>query len=138
MSAHQGIAMRVRAYVVDENDRLHRLSCARYRRIRSGTEPVYLFAGRTVRFVETCMKETSQTQTTMTFACFPLVYFDSAGRSSEEQRTREQRLSERMMQSSEGTEWQALYRAQRDAEFRWRPTAGIMQQLRERVPLPKA
>ena len=137
MNGQMNVSFRVRAYVVDENDQLRRIPCAHYRRIRSGGERVYLYAGRTIRFVETCMKETGKGQPTMTFACFPLVYFDGEGRSSQEQRERELQLSEKMMQSGEQSGWREVFRAQRDAEFRWRPTKTVLEQLRDRAPLPK-
>lgn len=121
----------VRRYVVDEDDNLHRIPLARYRRILDGQEAVYLYAGREIRFVEAMVTRVKVVdgEEVSSFAYFPLVYFDAAGRVDPDQRLKELKLVRDLLAVEGQKEWEELYRAERDAHFRWQPSAKVQAQL---------
>jgi hypothetical protein len=128
---------RLQTYLVDEDDRVYRIARWRYRRWLARKEPVYLFAGKTVRFAETITGSDKRGRTLYSFAMFPIVHFDDGGYVDERRRAQELEVTQRWFAScDEDAEWSAFYQAQRDAEFRWRPTRAILSQLRDRVALP--
>jgi hypothetical protein len=128
---------RLQTYFVDEDDRIFRIPRWRYRRWLAGKESVYLFAGRAIRFAETITGRDKRGRMLYSFAMFPVVYFDETGRVDERRRAEELDVTQRWFAScEEDMDWSAFYQAQRDAEFRWRPTPAVLNQLRDRVPLP--
>ena len=128
---------RLYTYFVDEDDRVIRVPRWRYRRWLARKEPVFLFSGKAVRFAETITGLDKRGRTVYSFAMFPVVYFDETGHVDERRRAEELDVTQRWFATcEEDTDWSSFYQAQRDAQFRWRPTPAILSQLRDRVALP--
>src|SRR5687768_6341148 len=118
---------KILAYVVDEENQVHPVPRSRYARILRGEEAVYLYAGKAIRFVETIVNEQPEGAPSCAHALFPLVYFDSDGRRDKERQAEELSLTQKAFASSEAGGWEELYFEERDATFRWKPTAQVLQ-----------
>jgi hypothetical protein len=129
---------KILAYVVDEENQVHPIPRSRYARILKGEEAVYLYAGRVIRFVETIVNEQPEGAPAFAHALFPLVYFDAEGRRDKGKQAHELYLTQKAFASSEEGGWEELYFEERDAAFRWKPTAQVLQQLRQAVPRKRA
>jgi hypothetical protein len=125
---------KILAYVVDDENQVHPIPRSRYARILKGDEAVYLYAGKVIRFVETIVNAKAEGSPAFAHALFPLVHFDSEGRRDKQKQAEELYLTQKAFACSEEGGWEELYFEERDATFRWKPTAQVLQQLRQCVP----
>ena len=122
---------RIRIYVVDEDDRIHRIRRSYYRRILRGQEAIYLYAGKPVRFAARVVGVNKKGLTIFAIGFFPLVHFASDGRINREKRARELAMARQVFAMRDEEGWGILYEAEREAEFRWRPTRAVLHQLQD-------
>ena len=123
----------LRAYFVDEDDRIHRFSQPRYARILRREERIPLFARKTIRFVES-VYGLENGEIVYALAHFPLIDFDGSGRRDKMQRSAEQQPMDQENRYPEANEWRLLDLAERMATLRWEPSESVLKALEERVP----
>ena len=119
-----------RIYMADEDNRLHLIPEARYRRLRTGKEAAYLYAGRTIRFAETMIGLNKDGEQVFALAFFPVVHFGGDGRIDTSRHDREMALTRRIVALEEDSEWRPIYEAERKREFTWQPDPAVLQKLR--------
>ena len=123
----------VRAYFVDEDDRIHRLPHHRYARILRREDRIPLFARKTIRFVES-VYGVENGAIVYALAHFPLINFDGSGRRDKMQLSVEQQPMDQESHCAEESEWRLLDLAERMATLRWEPSESVLKALEERVP----
>ena len=115
----------VRAYWADEDQRIVRLSWAHYQRILDRVEPVLLFAGKTVRFIEVSLDLDERGERTLTYAWFVQRHFDGRGLWDLADRAREQAFGE-SRQAQSGSDWQEFTLAEWCATGQWEPSRKVL------------
>ena len=86
-----------------------------------------------MRFIETLVERGGRGAREVSAAYFPVAYFDRRGRVDENRWLQELTLIERLLSACEQTEWTTFYGTQRDALFRWKPSASVLGQLQTMV-----
>jgi hypothetical protein len=123
----------LRAYIVDEDDLIHRFPQPRYARILRREERIPLFARKTIRFVES-VYGVENGAIVYALAHFPLISFDANGRRDKVQLHTEQQPRGEESRGDETNEWRLLDLAERMATLRWEPTEAVLKTLEGRVP----
>lgn len=123
----------VRAYLVDEDDVIHRFPQPRYSRMLRREERVPLFARKTIRFVES-VYGVENGMIVYALAHFPLISFDASGRRDKVHLHAERQLKDEANCAAQETEWQLLALAERMATLRWEPSDAVLKALETRVP----
>ena len=122
---------RIRIYIVDEDDHVHRVRRSYYRCTLRGQEAVYLYAGKPVRFAETVVDVNKKGVPVFAIGFFPLVHFGMDGRVDREKRAQELAMARQMFATQDEEGWGMLYEAEAEARFRWKPTNTVLEQLRD-------
>lgn len=119
-----------RIFWVDEDEQLHRIPEARYHRIHNRTQAIYLFAGKTIRFVYVVV-EIQESQALKVIAIeFNKYIFDAAGYQDQGQKMKQLLDAGKVLEVSEQSDWQELYHMEYIEPHSWKPSEAILEQLR--------
>lgn len=122
-----------RAYLIDDNNQVHRFPQPRYARILTREERLPRFAKKTIRFAES-VYGVENGAIVYALAHFPLITFDAGGRRDKAQQRVEQQLASQEGRCAEKNEWRLFDLAERKATFRWEPSESVLKALEARVP----
>jgi hypothetical protein len=109
-------------YWIDEDEQLHRIPMARYTRIFNRTEPIKLFAGKSIRLIEAHVQIDEHGQKQLLSATLPLYHFDGAGLWKEDQKAAEFINAAKVLSVFGQKDWEELYQAEYVEPNRWKPT----------------
>jgi hypothetical protein len=123
----------LRAYLIDEDDQVHRFPQPRYVRVLRREERIPLFARKTIRFVES-VYGVENGAIVYALAHFPLISFDANGRRDKVHLHTEQQPTGEESRGAETNEWRLLDLAERMATLRWEPTEAVFKRLEGSIP----
>jgi hypothetical protein len=114
---------RLRMFFVDEEDSIHRFPLSKYSRIHGRTEPIYLFTGKTVHFIEAHVEvdengEEQNGEEQLVGAHFIKHTFDAKGLWDEDQKKQELVGAMEAAAHFGSSEWNKIYRAEHIEPFR--------------------
>jgi hypothetical protein len=130
---------KIRYFFVDENESLHRIPLARYQRIFDRVQPIILYAGNLLRFIEAIVHRDEEGNETLVGACFLRHQFDEYGFWDEDDK-------ELCVRGAMAAAWaggtgtlymQEIYRAEDIEPFRWNPAGELMDRLKEAIQTKK-
>ena len=121
---------RARVFFVDENDRLHSIPQERYKRILQRTDPIYLYAGKTIRFIHIVVEVGDSQQPKVVTKEFGRYSFDTAGLLDQEKKTKQLLGAAKVLEVSEESDWAEPYRFEYIEPHCWEPSKAILEQLR--------
>ena len=118
-----------RIFLVDDDEQLHRIPQARYQRIFDRTEAVYLYAGKTIRFIHVVVEVGDSQQPKVVAKGFGLYSFDAAGLLDQEKKTKQLLGAAKVLEVSEESDWAEPYRFEYIEPHCWEPNQAILERL---------
>lgn len=120
-------------FFVDEDEGLHKIPFAKYERIFRRTQPVTLFAGRFVRFIEAHVEVDEFGIEHLDHAAFMRHGFDAEGLWDKKEKEKSMVGAREMLSHFGNADWREFYKAEHLDPFTWKPTADLIERLREAV-----
>ena len=116
-------------FFVDEDEQLHPFPYRRYERILNRTDAIYLYAGRTTRFVHAVVETTDDQRTRVVSVEFGQHTFDAAGLLDQEEKMKQLIAAAKMLEVPERSDWVEPYRYEYIKPYSWEPSEMLMEQL---------
>lgn len=124
--------LKARYFFVGEDESLNRIPLARYQRIFDRAQPITLYAGKSLRFIEAIVERGEYGTEDLVNACFLRHQFDEQGLWDADEKVRTMRgAMEAASAVGKGPYMQNLYRAEHIDPFRWNPTSELLERLRD-------
>jgi hypothetical protein len=124
------VKRRSRIFWVDEDEQLHRIPEARYHRIYDRTQAIYLYAGKTIRFVYVVLEVQEGEKLRVIAPCFHKCMFDAVGYLDQGQKKKQLMDAVKVLEVSGKSDWQELYRMEYIEPHSWKPSDVIIEQLK--------
>ena len=129
---------KLRYFFVGEDDSLNRIYLTKYERICDRTEPITLYAGKSLRFIETFLECDEDGNEELLHACFIRYQFDEQGLWVKNEKDRKMRgAMEGVSVVGKGCYTEELHKAEHVHPFRWTPTPEIVERLKQAIRTKK-
>jgi hypothetical protein len=126
--AHRNL--KIRFFFVGEDDSLHRIPVARYERIFNRAQPIRLYAGKSLRFVEAVVQRDDNGNEELVNASFLRHQFDERGLwDTNEKDERMRGAVEAVSAVGKDAYMDELSRIEHIDPYRWKPTADLVERL---------
>jgi hypothetical protein len=123
-------SFKVRYFFVGEDEALHRIPLARYQRIFNRAQPITLYAGKSLRFIEAIVERAEDGTEELVNACFLRHQFDGQGLWDANEKDRSMRgAMEAVSAVAKGAYMEEISRTEHIDPFRWKPTAELVARL---------
>src|SRR5262249_48755890 len=99
-------------FVVDEEENLHRIPAAKYQRIFERTQPITLFAGQSIRFIEACVQEYEAGVQSLMHAWFTLRDFNAQGLWDEEHKEKTLEAAVATVAHMNNPDWREFFKGE--------------------------
>ena len=119
-----------RIFFVDDDEQLHRIPQARYQRILDRTEAVYLYAGKTIRFIHVVVEVGISHQPKVVTKEFGRYSFDATGLLARDRKMKQLLGAAKVLEVSQESDWADPYRCEYIEPHCWEPSKAILEQLR--------
>lgn len=116
-------------FFVDEDEQLYPFPYHRYERILAMTDTIYLYAGKTIRFIHAVIEVPDDHRTKVVNVEFGQHAFDASGRLDREQKTKQLIAAAKILEVPERSDWVGPYRDEYIKPYSWEPSEAIMVQL---------
>ena len=124
---------RLQYFFVDEHEVIHTIPFAKYERIFRRAQPIMLFAGRSVRFIEAHVEVDEVGVGHLANVFFRRHSFDAEGLWDKTEKQNSIIGSMEMLSHVEDADWAEFYKAEHLDSFTWKPTPGLTERLREAI-----
>lgn len=124
---------RLRYFFVDEEEEIHKVPFAKYERIFRRAQPIMLFAGRSIRFIEAHVEVDESGGEHLVNAFFRRHDFDAEGLWDKKEKHKSMIGAMEMLSHVEDADWTEFYKVEHLDPFTWKPTANLIVRLREAV-----
>jgi hypothetical protein len=122
--------LKIRYFFVGEDDSLNRIPLARYQRIFDRAQPITLYVGKSLRFIEAIVERNDDGNEDLVNAYFLRHQFDEHGLWNADEKRQHMRAAMEVISAvGKGAYMEELSRRDHIDPFRWKPTA----ELRERL-----
>ena len=122
--------LKVRYFFVGEDESLNRIPLARYQRIFNRAQPITLYAGKSLRFIEAIVECHGDGNEELVNASFLRHQFDEQGLWDENEKHRNMRgAMEAASAVGKGAYMEEISRTEHIDPFRWNPTAELVERL---------
>jgi hypothetical protein len=120
-------------FFMDEEEKLHRIPAAKYQRIFERTQPITLFAGQSIRFIEAYVQEYEAGVQSLIHAWFTLRDFDAQGLWDEEHKEKALEAAVAIIAHMDNPDWREFFNAEPVDPFRWKSTPALIERLRKAI-----
>ena len=125
---------KLRYFFVGEDDSLNRIYLTRYERIFDRTEPITLYAGKALRFIETFIECDEDGNEELLRAWFIRHQFDEQGLRDKNEKDRVMRgAMEGISIVGKQDYMEELHKAEHVDPFRWTPTPQMVERLKQAI-----
>jgi hypothetical protein len=124
---------RLRYFFVDEEEVIHKIPFAKYERIFRRAQPIMLFAGRSVRFIEAHVEVDEGGVEHLVNAFFRRHDFDAEGLWDKKEKQKSMIGAMEMLSHVGDADWAEFYKAEHLDPFTWKPTPDLIERLKEAV-----
>ena len=125
---------KLRYFFVGEEDSLNQIYLTKYERIIDRTEPITLYAGKSLRFIETFLECDEDGNEELLRACFIRHQFDEQGLWVKNEKDRKMRgAMEGVSVVGKGCYTEELHKAEHVGPFRWTPTPEMVERLKQAI-----
>jgi len=125
---------KLRYFFVGEDDSLNRIYLTKYERICDRAEPITLYAGKTLRFIETFIECDEDGNEELLRACFIRHQFDEQGLWDKHEKDGVMRgAMEGASFVGKGDYIEELRKAEHGDPFRWTPTPQMVERLKQAI-----
>jgi hypothetical protein len=125
---------KLRYFFVGEDDSLNRIYLTKYERICDRAEPITLYAGKTLRFIETFIECDEDGNEELLRACFIRHQFDEQGLWDRHEKDGVMRgAMEGVSFVGKGDYMEELHKAEHVDPFRWTPTPQMVERLKQAI-----
>ena len=129
---------KVRYFFVGEDESLNRIAVAKYHRIFNRAQPIALYAGKSLRFIEAIVERGEDGNEELVNAYFLQCQFDEQGLWDANEKDRTMRGAvEATSASGEAPYMQEFYKAEHLDPFRWNPPFELVERLRHGIRTKK-
>lgn len=129
---------KLRYFFVGEDDSLNRIYLTKYERIFDRTEPITLYAGKSLRFIETFLECDEDGNEELLRAWFIRHQFDEQGLWDKNEKDRTMRRAmEGVSVVGKGDYMEELHQAEHEDPFRWTPTPEMVERLKQAIRTKK-
>jgi hypothetical protein len=122
---------RTRYFFVDEDEVLHKVPIAKYERIFRRVQPILLFAGRSVRFIEAHVEMDEFGVEHLVNASFIRHGFDEEGFWNKKEKEKSMVGAMEMLSHFGNPDWTEFYKVEHLDPFTWKPTPELIERLKE-------
>ena len=124
----------LRYFFVDEDDSIHRIPNARYYRIYNRTQPIALYAGKSLRFITAYVESDEEANEELVNVWFTRHQFDEQGLRDENGADRNlQGAMEGVSVFGKDDYLQELWEIEHHNPFCWTPTSELINRIRDAV-----
>lgn len=125
-----GKNLKIRFFFVGEDNSLNRIPLARYQRIFNRAQPITLYAGKSLRFIEAIVERDDEGNEELINASFLRHQFDEHGLwDTQEKDQRMRGAMEAVSAVGKGAYMEELSRLEHIDPFRWKPTVELVERL---------
>lgn len=124
---------RMRYFFVDEDEVIHKIPFAKYERIFRRAQPIMLFAGRSVRFIEAHVEVDEGGVEHLSNAFFRRHGFDEQGLWDKREKQKSMLGAMEMLSLRGDADWTEFYRSEHLDPFTWKPTPELIERLKAAV-----
>jgi hypothetical protein len=120
-------------FFVDEDERIHKIPVAKYNRIFDRTQPIALFAGQSIRFINARIEVDDIGEEHLWSPAFTRHKFDGHGLWEEQDKEKHLEGALKMVSvslSGGDPDWEAFYKTEYP-DYHWKPTPELMDRLKE-------
>jgi hypothetical protein len=129
---------KLRYFFVGDDDSLNRIYLTKYERIFDRTDPIILYAGKSLRFIETFLECDEDGNERLLHASFIRHQFDELGLWVEKEKDRTKRgAMEGVSFVGKGDYMEELHKAEHVDPFRWTPTPEMVERLKQAIRTKK-
>lgn len=122
--------LKVRYFFVGEDESLNRIPLARYQRIFNRAQPIPLYAGKSLRFIEAVVEHDEEGNEELVNACFLRHQFDEHGLWDKNEKDQSMRgAMDGVSAVGKGAYMEDISRIEHIDPFRWKPTAELVERL---------
>jgi hypothetical protein len=122
-------------FFVDEDERIHKIPVAKYNRIFDRTQPIALFAGQSIRFINARIEVDDIGEEHLWSPAFTRHKFDGHGLWEEQDKEKHLEGALEMVSvslSGGDPDWEAFYKTEHP-DYHWKPTSELMDRLKEAI-----
>jgi hypothetical protein len=121
---------KIRFFFIGEDDSLNRIPLARYERIFNRAQPITLYAGKSLRFVEAVVERDDDGNEELVNASFLRHQFDERGLWDKHEKDQHMRSTmEAVSAMGKGAYMEELSRIEHIDPYRWKPTRDLVERL---------
>jgi len=129
---------KLRYFFVGEDDSLNRIYLTKYERICDRTEPIILYAGKALRFIQTFIECDDDGNEKLLRAWFIRHQFDEQGLWDKSEKDRVMRgAMEGVSMVREDGYMEELHKAEHVGPFQWAPTPEMIERLKQAIRTKK-
>jgi hypothetical protein len=123
-------------FFVDEDERIHKVPVAKYNRIFDRTQPIALFAGQSIRFINARIEVDDAGEEHLWSPACTRHKFDEQGLWDEQDKEKHLEGALEMVSvslSGGDPDWEAFYKTEHPDPYHWKPTPELMVRLKEAI-----